>query len=70
MQTSAILRGPLPGRWYRLEEAWGYVELLELLGRVEFEGQEGPGFFASAVVLFNAGRRPVLPQLESLRSAA
>lgn len=66
VQTSANLRGPVPGRWYQLREPWGYVELLELRGRVNFGGAEGPGFFASAVVLFNAGPSPVLPRLEAL----
>lgn len=64
VQTSAKLEGPVPGRWYRLREAFGYVELLELRGRVDFGGAAGPGFFASAVLLFNAGPRPVLPLLE------
>lgn len=66
VQTSTILRGELGGRWYQLREDWGYVELLELRGRVDFEGMDGTGFFASAVVLYNAGRRPVLPRLERL----
>lgn len=66
VQASAILRGPVPGRWYRLEERWGYVELLELRGRVEFGGSDGAGFFASAVVVFNAGHHPVLPRLECI----
>lgn len=69
VQASAKLDGPLPGRWYRLEEAWGYVELLELRGRVDFGGMTTTGFFASAVVLFNAGTRPVLPALERYRAA-
>jgi phage N-6-adenine-methyltransferase len=63
---SGVLRGPVPGRWYRLEEAWGYVELLELRGRVDFGDTKKPGWFASSVVLFNAGRVPVLPGLERL----
>lgn len=72
--ASARIRAPeykgrsIRGRWYRLREDFGYVELLELRGRVDFGGASGPGFFASAVVLFNAGRRPVLPQLELLPS--
>jgi hypothetical protein len=69
--ASSVLRGPVPGRWYRLDERWGSVELLELRGRVNFaEGEkETPswsGFFASAVVLYNAGKRPVLPDLERM----
>jgi phage N-6-adenine-methyltransferase len=64
VQTSTNLRGPVPGRWYRLKERWGFVELLELRGRVGFGDADGPGWFASAVVLFNAGRDPVLPALE------
>lgn len=63
---SAVLQGPLPGRWYRLEEPWGYVELLELRGRVVWGGADGPGWIATAVVLLNAGRSPVLPRLEGL----
>ncbi|WP_414654015.1 DNA N-6-adenine-methyltransferase [Hyalangium sp.] len=63
VQASAKLEGPLPGRWYRLEEAFGYVELLELRGRVDFGGAKGPGFFASAVVVYGAGPRPLLPAL-------
>lgn len=70
VQTSAKLDGALPGRWYRLKEAAGYVELLELRGRVAHGGMDGPGFFASAVVLFNAGPRPVLPQLEGYSARA
>jgi phage N-6-adenine-methyltransferase len=66
VQTSAILRGPLPGRWYQLRERWGFVELLELRGRIPFGGAKGGGFIASAVVLFNAGRRPVIPELERM----
>lgn len=70
VQTSAKFRGVLPGRWYQLREDWGYVELLELRGRVAFEGQDGTGFFASSVVVFNAGRAPVLPELERLPASA
>lgn len=66
VQTSANLSGPLPGRWYRLRERWGFVELLELLGRIPFGGAKGGGFFASAVVVFNAGPHPVLPRMSQL----
>lgn len=66
VQTSANLTGPVPGRWYRLKEEFGFVELLELRGRVPFGGASGPGFFASAVVLFNAGDVEVLPGLQRL----
>lgn len=66
VQMSANLAGPLPGRWYRLDEGGGFfVELLELLGRIPFAGPN-TGFIASAVVLFNAGGTPILPRLERL----
>lgn len=61
--TSAVLGEPIAGRWYRLRERWGFVEVLELRGRVNFGGAAGPGWFASAVVVFNAGPVPLLPQL-------
>ncbi len=64
--ASAVLGGPVPGRWYRLDEGWGYNELLELRGRINYGGADGPGWFASAVVLYNAGPRSVLPQLQRL----
>lgn len=54
--------GRIKGRWYRLRERSWHVELLELEGRVIFEG-DNSGWFASAVVVFNAGDRPILPQL-------
>lgn len=60
---SLVLTGQVPGRWYRLREPDFFVELLELRGRVSFGG-DGPGWFASAVVLFNAGPEPVLPYLD------
>lgn len=53
----------IEGRWYRLDEGSFFTELLELEGRVEFGGAQNTGWFASAIVLFNAGRRPVLPAL-------
>lgn len=62
VEQSSILTGPIPGRWYQLREQWGFVELLERRGRLVFEG-DSPGWFASALVVFNAGRRPLLPQL-------
>lgn len=70
VQTSAKLEGPVPGRWYRMREPWGYVELLELRGRVNFGGADGPGFFASSVVVYGAGPRPLLPRLESITPLA
>lgn len=72
VQTSAKLvhRPPLgrslSGRWYQLDEGDGFfVELLELRGRIPFDGPN-TGFIASAIVLFNAGPVPVLPRLEQL----
>ena len=50
--------GPLLGRWYRLREQLWDVEVLELRSRVSFG--EGSGFFASALVFYNAPARPAL----------
>jgi phage N-6-adenine-methyltransferase len=61
--------GRIKGRWYRLREPEFFVELLELEGRVVFEG-DSCGWFASSVVVFNAGARPLLPQLQLVRGAA
>ena len=55
----------LTGRWYRLREPEFFVELLELEGRVKFEA-DNTGWFASAVVVFNAGAEPLLPRLRGL----
>lgn len=53
-----VSRGPLPGCWYRLREPQWFVEILVLRGRVSFsEGTDSRhqnGFFASALVFFNA----------------
>lgn len=62
-QSARIDAGRIRGRWHRLREDWGHVELLELRSRVPFEGQDNTGFFASAVVVFNAGDTPILPRL-------
>lgn len=53
-----VLDGPLAGRWYRLREPQWDVEVLELRARIAFG--EGSGFFASALVFFNAPARPAL----------
>lgn len=53
-----VTDGPLAGRWYRLREPSFDVEVLELRSRVPFG--EGSGFFASALVFFNAPARPAL----------
>lgn len=63
--SARIEAGPIVGRWYRLREPDFFVELLELEGRVIFEGSNS-GWFASAVVVFNAGPRPLLPQLREV----
>ena len=51
-----ILDGPIRGRWYRLREPGMLVELLELRARVSFGDGSGNGWFASALVLYNAPR--------------
>ncbi len=53
-----VTDGPLSGRWYRLREPLWDVEILELRSRVPFG--EGSGFFASALVFFNAPPQPAL----------
>jgi phage N-6-adenine-methyltransferase len=58
-----VLDGPLAGRWYRLREPRFDVEVLELRGRVSFSSggtKTETGFFASALVFFNAPARPAL----------
>ena len=58
-----VLHGPLAGRWYRLEEPRWPVEILELRGRVSFSSggtKTETGFFASALVFFNAPRGALL----------
>jgi phage N-6-adenine-methyltransferase len=57
-----IEAGKISGRWYRLKESRFFVELLELEGRIQFAADQ-TGWFASSVVLFNAGPRPLLPEL-------
>lgn len=59
IDSCKVTTGPLAGRWYRLEEPRFHVEVLELRGRVEF-GNDGTGFFASALVFFNPPARPAL----------
>lgn len=52
-----VTTGPLQGRWYRLRERQWPVEILELRGRVSFSAGDTKtetGFFASALVFFNA----------------
>lgn len=56
--SKKVTTGPLLGRWYRLREPAFDVEVLELRSRVSFG--EGNGFFASALVFFNAPARPAL----------
>lgn len=63
--------GDFAGRWFRLAEPRYAVEVLELRGRVAFgrgsraaDGTE-TGFFASALVFFNAPARPALLHLEA-----
>lgn len=52
-----VTTGPLQGLWLRLLEPGFAVELLLLRRRVPFsEDGKGNGFFASAVVCFNAPR--------------
>lgn len=61
--SKKVLKGPLAGRWYRLEEPLWHVEVLELRGRVSFakgDGRTETGFFASSLVFFNPGRKPAL----------
>jgi phage N-6-adenine-methyltransferase len=53
--------GPFAGRWYRLRESLWDVEVLELRSRISFG--EGAGFFASALVFYNAPARPALLEL-------
>jgi phage N-6-adenine-methyltransferase len=58
-----VTDGPLAGRWYRLREPLWDVEVLELRGRVSFSTggtKTETGFFASALVFFNAPARPAL----------
>jgi phage N-6-adenine-methyltransferase len=56
--------GDFAGRWYRLREPQFDVEVLELRGRVSFTDyaatKTATGFFASALVFFNAPARPAL----------
>lgn len=52
-----VADGPFAGRWYRLKEPRWPVEVLELRGRVSFSTggtKTETGFFASALVFFNA----------------
>lgn len=63
-----VTEGDLSGRWYRLREPHFDVEVLELRGRVSFaqgNGRTETGFFASALVFFNAPARPALLHLEA-----
>lgn len=53
-----VRQGDFAGRWYRLREPLWDVEVLELRGRVSFGA--GNGFFANALVFFNAPARPAL----------
>lgn len=57
--SAKVTDGPLQGCWFRLREARWDVEVLELRRRVSFGGGNG-GFFASALVFLNPGRRPAL----------
>jgi phage N-6-adenine-methyltransferase len=62
VSSGRIDAGRIQGRWYRLKESLGFVELLELEGRIKFAA-DNTGWFASAVVLFNSGPHAVLPEL-------
>lgn len=58
-----VTKGDLAGRWYRLREPAFDVEVLELRGRVSFSTggtKTETGFFASALVFFNAPAQPAL----------
>lgn len=58
-----VTDGPLPGAWLRLRERQFDVEVLLLRGRVSFSSggtKTETGFFASALVFFNAPARPAL----------
>ena len=58
-----VTSGPIRGRWYRLRERHWDVEVLELRGRVSFSSggtKTETGFFANALVFFNAPPTPAL----------
>lgn len=61
-----VQAGDFAGLWFRLREPAFDVEILELRGRVSFSSggtKTETGFFASALVFFNAPRTPALLEL-------
>lgn len=58
--------GRLSGRWYQLDHSPMRVELLELRGRISYGGADGTGWSASAILVLNSPRLPILPRLGPL----